>query len=371
MLIDNRLKKLAQIIVNYSLKVKQGEKVLVKISGIELAFMKMIVDTIYDAGGLPFVMLEDQSLERSLLMKATREQLDIQAEYERVRMEAMDCYIGITGWRNLSALSDVPAEKMELYHSTVWKKVHVDVRLAKRWVVLRYPTAAMAQMSKMSEEAFEDWFFEACVLDYEKMSNAMNPLVDLMSKTDIVRITGPGTDLTFSIKGSFVEKADGIRNIPDGEVNTYPVIDSVEGVISYNSPGEYDGFMYSNVKLKLKNGKIIEASANDTSRINNILDTDPGARYIGEFALGINPKIIKPTMENLFDEKISGSLHFTPGNCVKPGKNHNHSAIHWDLVLIQTEEYGGGEIWFDGKLVRKNGLFVLPELELLNPVNLI
>ena len=220
----------------------------------------------------------------------------------------------------------------------------------------------------MSSDEFEDFYFKVCNLDYSKMSKAMDNLVKLMDKTDKVRIVGNGTDLTFSIKGIKSIKCDGKMNIPDGEVFTAPVKNSVNGVLSYNTPSLYsDGFTYENIKFEFKNGKIIDASCNDTKRINKILDTDAGSRYIGEFAIGVNPYITEPMKDILFDEKIMGSFHFTPGSCYDEAPNGNNSQIHWDLVCIQTKKYGGGEIYFDDKLIRKDGLFVIDSLKCLNP----
>jgi len=286
-------------------------------------------------------------------------------------MKNMDAYIGIRAGNNTSELSDVPSDNMKTFTQTVVKKVHLDTRVPKtKWVVLRYPTDSMAQLSKMSTEAFEDFYFDVCTLDYSKMDAAMDPLVELLEKTDKVRITAKGTDLTFSIKDIGIVKCAGLRNIPDGEVFTAPVRDSVNGTITYNAPSPYQGFTFENVQFTFENGKIVKATANDTERINKILDTDEGARYIGEFAIGVNPYILNAMGDTLFDEKIDGSIHFTPGQAYETTDNGNNSIIHWDLVLIQRPEYGGGEIYFDDVLVRKDGRFVLPELEGLNPENL-
>jgi aminopeptidase len=221
-----------------------------------------------------------------------------------------------------------------------------------------------------STEAFEDFYFDVCNLDYARMAEAMDPLQELMNKTDRVRITGPGTDISFSIKDIGSVKCCGRRNIPDGELYTAPVRDSVNGVISYNTPSINGGVTYENIRFVFKDGKIVEATANHTDRINTVLDADEGARYIGEFSFGFNPYIQHPMKDTLFDEKIDGSLHFTPGQAYKAANNGNVSSVHWDLVLIQRPEYGGGEIWFDDVLIRKDGRFVLPELEVLNPENL-
>jgi len=286
----------------------------------------------------------------------------------------MQSFIGIRGIVNSKELSDVPKEKLELYEKLWLKPVHLEQRVRHtRWVILRIPSPSMAQMAKMSSDAFEDFFFDVCVgIDWAQASKAMDPLADLMQKTDKVHIKGPGTDLKFSIKGVPAVKCDGHLNIPDGEVFTAPVRDSVEGVLQYNAPSTQRGFTFENVRFVFKQGKIVEASANHNVKLNEILDTDEGSRYVGEFALGLHPLIKQPMDDILFDEKINGSFHFTPGNAYEDeADNGNRSAVHWDLVCIQTREAGGGEIWFDGKLIRKDGLFVLPELKGLNPENLL
>ncbi|GFR34394.1 aminopeptidase [Thermobrachium celere] len=370
-MVDPRITTLAHNLINYSCRLKEGEKVLIESIGLELPLVKELVKEAYKVGAIPFVTIKNKSVDRAILMGATEKQMKMMAKYEAARMSDMDAYIGIRSGDNASELSDVPADKMDLYFKYFWKEVHGNIRVPKtKWVVLRYPSPSMAQLANTSTEAFEDFYFNVCNLDYSKMSKAMDPLVELMSKTDKVRIVGPGTDLTFSIKGIPVVKCDGKMNIPDGEVYTAPVKDSVNGYITYNTPAEYQGFTYENIRLEFKDGKIVKATANDTERINKVFDTDEGARYIGEFAIGVNPYITKPMKDTLFDEKITGSIHFTPGSSYDDAFNGNKSAIHWDLVYIQTPEYGGGEIYFDDVLIRKDGRFVLPELEGLNPENL-
>ena len=370
-MVDPRIRKLARVLVNHSIKARKGEKVLVQNTNAEPEFVRAIVDELHEAGALPFVTIRDRTVDRALFRRATDEQLELQARFEADRMKEMDCYIGFTSLRNQFAWADVPADRMEAYHRIVMKRVHMEVRIPKtRWVVLRYPSPAFAQLASMSEEEFEDWYFDVCTMDYAKMSAAMDPLVEALSRTDRVRIVAPGTDLSFSIKGLPPIKCDGSLNIPDGEVYTAPVRDSVEGVISYNAPAEREGFTFERIRFEFSKGKIVKAGCNDDARINRILDIDEGARYVGEFAIGVNPFINKPMKETLFDEKIAGSIHFTPGNSYDDCFNGNRSALHWDLVLIQTPEWGGGEIWFDGRLVRKDGRFVVPELEGLNPERL-
>ena len=370
-MVDPRIKKLASNLVHYSCDLKRGEKVLIEVIGLETPLVKELIREAYKAGAIPLVTIKDNEVNRALLMECTVVQLEMMARYEAARMSEVDAYIGIRAGSNSAELSDVPPEKMNLYMKHFWEKVHGQIRVPKtRWVVLRYPNPSMAQLAGMSTEAFEDYYFKVCNLDYAKMSRAMDPLVELMNKTEQVRIVGKGTDLSFSIAGLKAIKCDGKLNIPDGEIVTTPVKDSVNGVIAFNTPSQYHGFTFRDVRLEFSRGKIVKAEANDTARINQILDTDEGARYVGEFALGVNPYITRPMNDTLFDEKIAGSFHFTPGSCYDDCDNGNKSAVHWDLVCIQTPEYGGGEIYFDGVLVRKDGLFVLPELEVLNPENL-
>jgi aminopeptidase len=372
MAMDQRIKQLAYNLVNYSIKVKKNEKVFIHYIGESTNHLaKCLIKEVYAAGGIPFVHHTDTAVQREVLKNCTEEQLELMAKVDCMEMSAMDCYIGVRGFENAAELSDVPVEKMKLYDKLYSTPVHHGIRVPKtKWVVLRYPTSAMAQLSNSSTEAFEDFYFDVCTLDYSKMAKAMEPLVELMNRTDKVRIVGQGTDLRFSIKDIPAIPCAGEMNIPDGEVFTAPVKTSVNGVLTYNTPSPMQGFTFENIKLVFKDGKIIEAYANDTERIQQIFDTDEGARYIGEFALGVNPYILTPMKDILFDEKIMGSFHFTPGNCYDEAPNGNHSAIHWDLVCIQTPEYGGGEIYFDKVLIRKDGRFVLPELNGLNPENL-
>ena len=368
---DQRIEKLADSLINYSLTLKPGEKILIEVIGEGIPLAQALVRYAYQAGGLPFVANVNNTLLREVLKEYTTEQAEAMTRWDLARMKEMQAYIGIRAGENANELSDVPSETMQIYASSYQKPVHSEQRVPHtRWCVLRYPNASMAQLGNMSVEGFENFYFDVCNLDYSKMSQAMDPLKQLMEKTDQVRIAGPGTDLTFSIKGMPVIKCDGHLNIPDGEIFSAPLKESVNGRISYNTPSLYQGFTFENIVLEFKNGKIIKATANDTERIEKVFNTDEGARYVGEFAIGVNPYIQTPMKDTLFDEKIDGSFHFTPGACYDDCYNGNKSAIHWDLVCIQRPDYGGGEIYFDGTLIRRNGRFVLPELEVLNPENL-
>jgi len=368
---DPRINKLAKNLLTHSVKLQPGENLLIEMydDGEELA--AELIKEAYKLGGNPFLSLKNKELQRQLMTNINEQQITSIAEFEKNRMKQMQAYILIAGPKNSSEYSDVPTEKMSLYQRILTKSVHLDIRIPNtKWVILKYPNSAFAQMANMSTEKFEEFYFDVCTLDYAKMDNAMTPLVEAMEKTDKVRIKGVGTDLSFSIKGLPAIKCAGDLNIPDGEVFTAPVKNTVNGYITYNTPAEYLGFTYENIRLEFKDGKIVKATANDTERINEVFNTDDGARYVGEFAIGVNPFIQKPMKDTLFDEKIMGSIHFTPGNAYTNCDNGNKSAIHWDLVYIQTPEFGGGEIWFDNTLIRKDGVFVLDSLKVLNPENL-
>ena len=368
---DERVSRLAKLLTGYSCRLNKGEKVLIEYTGSSCRpLIKELIKEAYALGAVPFVNISDPQITRQLLMNADEDQLAFKNEVDMMQMKGMDAYIAVRASDNTSELSDVPSDKLALENRMSGPVLDERVNNTK-WVVLRYPNDAMAQLAGMSNEAFEDFYFKVCTLDYGKMSKAMDALVSYMEKTDKVRLKGPGTDLTFSIKGIPAIKCDGQCNIPDGEVYTAPVRDSMNGIISYNTPSEEMGFTYENIVFEIENGRIVKATANDNDRINALLDTDEGARYFGEFAIGVNPFVLEPMKDTLFDEKICGSFHLTPGASYEDAPNGNHSAVHWDLVMIQRPEYGGGEIWFDDVLIRKDGLFTVPELECLNPENLI
>ena len=369
---DPRYRELAHVLVHHSCQVQPGDRVLIEAVDVPQAFGLRLIRTVTEAGGLPFVLLKNLEITRALLVEAGEEQMRVLAEAEAALMAQMQAYIGIRGGHNVAELSDVPRERMALFEQHVFKKVHVEIRIRKtRWVVLRWPTPSMAQLAATSTAAFEDFYFQVCTLDYAKMSRALVPLQELMNQTDRVRLVAPGTDLTFSIAGIPAVACDGRHNIPDGEVFTAPVRDSIEGTIRFNAPSLYRGVSHEDVTLSFSQGRIVAAASSNTPQLIEVLDSDEGARYVGEFAIGFNPAISQPMNDILFDEKIAGSIHLTPGNAYKEAWNGNESQIHWDLVLMMAPEHGGGEIWFDDRLIRKDGRFVLPELEGLNPENLL
>jgi aminopeptidase len=366
---DPRYTKLARLLIDYSTALKKGERILLDMIDVPDEFSIELIRAARRAGAVPVVEARHTRLIREQLRGTDADHATLLRDIELARMRKMQAYIAVRGSSNANENADIPSDRMSLY-SRINRPV-LNQRVNKtRWCVLRWPSPSMAQGAGMSTEAFENLYFDVCTMDYQRMARAMVPLERLMRKTNRVQIKGPGTDLSFSIKGIGAKMCKGDRNIPDGEVFSCPVKDSINGRIQFNTPTVYSGMKFENVCLVFKNGKVAEATSNNTKRLNEILDTDPGARYTGEFSLGFNPFILNPMCDILFDEKIAGSLHLTPGQAYKECDNGNRSAVHWDMVLIQRPEWGGGEIWFDGELIRKNGVFVRKDLKGLNPAGL-
>ena len=368
---DPRNARLAQVVIHHSTRLQPGEAVLIEAFDLQDGLVHDLVEEAYRAGGIPLVALRSNPVIRQALVHGNEAQIRLQAEGELFQMKQVQAYVGLRASDNVSELADVPDGALKLYTRLLQQPVHLDWRVNHtKWVVLRYPTAAMAQLAGMSTEQFEEFFYRVCTLDYGRMAEAIVPLAERLRRTDQVRLTGPGTDLRFRIAGMGVVPCEGRRNLPDGECYTAPLRDSVEGTITYNTPSLYLGTTYDRLSFTFEGGRIVRATGEPQDRLDALLDTDEGARYVGEFSLGFNPFILHPMKDTLFDEKIAGSLHLTPGQAYKAADNGNQSQIHWDLVLVQRPEYGGGEVRLDGELVRRDGLFVLPELEGLNPASL-
>ncbi|MFC0187537.1 aminopeptidase [Fictibacillus aquaticus] len=367
---DPRNENLAKVLLNHSVNLQEGERILIEVSGEGKPLVKELIKQIYEKGAYPYVKLYDEEIARLLAEGATEERMETQKKWNMQEYKDIQASIRISGRNNSREGANIPSEKQQL-SGKVMRPVLDQLINHTKWVLLNYPSTGAAQKAGMSLDDFEDFYFQVCTLDYGKMDKAMNALKKLMDDTDEVQIKGEGTDLTFSIKGQGSIKCAGECNIPDGEIYTAPVKDSVNGTITYNAPTSYRGTDFTDIKFVFENGKIIEASANNSEKLNEILDSDEGARYIGEFAIGVNPYILEPMNDILFDEKIAGSFHFTPGQSYRDESyNGNNSQVHWDIVSIQRPEYGGGEMWFDGVLIRKDGLFVPEELQALNPENL-
>jgi aminopeptidase len=366
---DPRVDSLAKVLIHHSCRLQAGQKVLIE--SFDLPDSQLVCRLVEEAsrvGACPVISTKSNAVLRSLYRTAPDQALVLNGRLEAARMSEMDAYIGIRGSANSSEFADVPADRMDAYQKHWWLPVHVQIRVPKtRWVVLRYPTPSFAQSAGKSCEEFEDFFFSVCTADYAKMAEDLKPLKARMEAADQVHITAPGTDLRFSIKDIPVIPCSGECNIPDGECFTAPVRDSVQGTIQFNTSSRYLGTVFDGIRFELRDGRIVDATCrNAPERLNQILDSDEGARFIGEWSLGINNRILHPMLDTLFDEKIGGSFHFTPGNAYDEADNGNRSRVHWDLVLVQRADYGGGEVWFDGELIRKDGLFLPADLRPLN-----
>jgi aminopeptidase len=366
---DPRYRKLATLLVEYSTALKRGDRVLLDMIDVPDEFSIELIRAARRRGALPLVEVRHTRVNRELLIDTNDAHARLIRDFEMFRMKRMQAYIAIRGSANATENADVPSDRLSLYSKALRPVLNYRVNKT-RWCVLRWPSASMAQAAGMSTEAFENLYFDVCTMDYRRMATAMRPLERRMKTADRVQLKAPGTDLTFSIKGIGAKVCKGDRNIPDGEVFSCPVKESINGTIQFNTPTLYSGTRFENVRLTFQQGKIVEATSNNTKRLNEILNTDAGARYTGEFSLGFNPYIQNPMCDILFDEKIAGSLHLTPGQAYEECDNGNRSAVHWDMVLIQRPEWGGGEVWFDGELIRKNGKFVPNDLKPLNPENL-
>ncbi|MEW6237478.1 MAG: aminopeptidase [Candidatus Omnitrophota bacterium] len=372
-MLEERIKRLAHTIIHYSTKTHAGDMVLIHTKGFEtFDLAEAVLREAIATGGIPYLHIEDERATRRLLLEGGEETFKKLGEFLLEQMKRANVYVGIRGGSNVFELADVPKEKLSLYEKYITGPVHIEQRVKHtRWCVMRYPNAAMSQLAQTSSEAFQRFYYDVCCLDYAKMNQSVEPLVDLMNRTDRVRLIAPYTDLQFSIKDIPVRECAGTHNIPDGECFTAPVRDSIEGNIRFNVPSLHEGTLYENIQLAFKNGRAVEMDAGrHTERLRQTLEGDDGASYAGEFSLGFNPYILQPMKDTLFDEKIAGSLHIAMGACYDDASNGNRSALHWDLVQIQRQDYGGGEIYFDDVLIRKDGLFVLPELMGLNPDNL-
>jgi len=369
-MLDPRIHRLAELLIDHSCRLKSGEKVLIEAFDLpDPAIVCCLVELARARGGVPVVAWKSNVVMRSLLLHGDEATFALQGDIEAHAMQQMDAYIGIRGAANSNEHADVPSAQMKLYQEHCWHKVHLALRVPKtKWVVLRYPTPSMAQAAHTSTEDFEDFYFRVCTADYPAMAENQKPLIRRMEAAKQVHIVAPDTDLTFSIDGIPVVASHGLRNIPDGEVFTAPVRDSINGVITYNTQTLYQGVVFDRIRFEFRDGKIVDATCSNgqTKRLNEILDSDEGARYIGEWSLGLNNAIRTPMLDTLFDEKIGGSLHLTPGNAYETADNGNRSKVHWDIVLIQTPGYGGGEVWFDGELLRRDGLFLPADLQPLN-----
>lgn len=364
---NTNYRNLAKNLTQFSTALQPGETVLLDICEAPEEMVIQLIESVRECGAIPVLKMRTNKISRVMNKLCDEQALKKQADIALKEMKDMQAYIAIRGGNNIFEHSDIPQDQQKLVAACM--KDVLDWRVGKtKWVILRWPSDGFAQQARMSTESFEKFYFDVCTMDYSRMQEGMKALKGAMKSTDNVHIVGPGTDLHFSIKNIPAIECGGQHNIPDGEVFTAPVKDSVNGILTYNTPTVYNGIAFENISFTFEHGRIVSSDGGKkTNELNTILDSDAGARYIGEFSFGFNPYILHPMCDILFDEKISGSFHFTPGQAYDEADNGNRSQIHWDLVNIQRAEYGGGEIYFDNKLIRKDGLFVVDGLNKLNP----
>lgn len=355
--------QLAQKLLDHSTELEAGQNIMLQLIGLNgIGLLRALVEEVRKRGANPFIKIEDPEINRVLLENGDVDFWKNQAEADQLPlMKQMDAFVGIRAAENIYENSGVPKNANSAYSKHFLTPVHFEQRVEHtNWVVLRYPSPAFAMNAKMPTEKFRTFYYNACIFDYEKMQHAMKPLEELLRETNMIRMKGEGTDIEFSVKGQNWIPCFGKRNIPDGELFSSPILDSVNGHITY-APSVYQGNPFEFVKLEVEDGVVVDFDSSNNSALEEILDTDEGARRFGEFSFGLNPVIEKPMYDILFDEKIYGSNHLTLGKDYAIAPNGNSSSIHWDLVCI------GPDVYCDGELIREGRTFVKDELKGLNP----
>lgn len=363
---ENLKQKLIKTIVEHSCNISKSDHVLLFAShNIEESFLEALIKEINSKGAYCYFELINDRLKSISQSVADEEYANFMIKSDIEKYKNCNVRIFIQKENNRYESKIVPNES-KTFLQKARDKFFFHI-LQKRWLYLQFPSDLDAHLHKMSGSEFENFFFNACTIDYSELEKNLQPLKKLMEKTDNVRICGNGTDISFSIKDIPAVICSGNHNIPDGEIYTAPIKNSVNGIIRYNAPHNMFGESFEDIKLTVKDGKIIKVDCKEKADLlYKYMSIDEGGLYFGEFALGVNKAITKSTGNTLFDEKINGSFHLTSGNCYNKANNGNKSCTHEDFVCIQTPEFGGGEIYFDNILIRKDGKFTLKELEILN-----
>lgn len=355
--------QLAQLLLDHSTDLESGQNIMLQMIGLNgIGLLRALVEEVRNRNAHPFIKIEDPEINRVLLENGDEDFWKKQANIDQLPlMKQMDAFVGIRASENIYENSGVPKEANSAYSKHFLTPVHFEQRVEHtNWVVLRYPSPAFAMNAKMPTESFRQFYYNACIFDYKKLQHAMQPLEELLRDTEMIHLKGDGTDIQFSVKGQNWVPCFGKRNVPDGELFSSPILDSVNGHITY-APSVYQGKPFEFVKLEVKDGVVVDFDSSDNTALEEILDTDKGARRFGEFSFGLNPVIKEPMYDILFDEKIYGSNHLTLGKDYAIAPNGNSSNIHWDLVCI------GADVYCDGERIRKGRTFVKEELKGLNP----
>lgn len=356
-------KQLAEKILSFSCELKEGQNVMLQLIGLNgVGLIRALAETAREMKAHPFVQINDTEVQRTLMEKGDGDFWKNQAQTDQLPlMKKMDAFVGVRASLNIYELSQVSKKANKAYSDHFLQPVHFEERVNNtNWVVLRYPSESFAMNARMPTRDFRDFYYRSCLLDYRELAEAMKPLEERLRGTDMIRLEGEGTDIEFSVKGQNWIPCFGKRNIPDGELFSAPLLSSVNGHITY-APSVYQGKPFDYVKLEVRDGVVIDFDSSNNEQLEEILDTDDGARRFGEFSFGLNPVIASPMRDILFDEKIYGSNHLTLGNDYEIAPNGNESNIHWDLVCI------GADVYLDGEKIREGRQFVTEDLQGLNP----
>lgn len=365
---DPRVTRLAQLLVDYCVEVGPGDTVLLGGASVALPLMTETYRAIIRAGGHPLLHWNEDRFAEILLKEGSDDQLQHIAEPVKMVYDTYDCLIRIGGDRNTRALSGVDIKRQQLRRAASRDLLQTMMERGAtgdlRWVGTLSPTHAQAQEADMSLSEFEDFVYRAChvdkddpVAEWKKISERQQILVDWLAGKKDVKVTGPDVDLTLSIEGRTFINSDGRHNMPSGEIFTGPVEESVNGWVRFTYPAIHSGREVEGIELRFEEGKVVDASARkNEAYLLNVLDTDPGARYLGEFAVGTNDGIDRFTKSILFDEKIGGTIHMAVGAGYPDTGSKNQSAVHWDMICNMQD---GGEIWVDGELFYQSGSFTI------------
>lgn len=365
---DPRVANLARILVGYSTGVKEGDTCLIEGAAAAQPLIAAVYEEVLRAGGQPVVAMAFDEQQATYFEHASDAQLEWVSPLSKWAAEKADCRIAIGAETNTRALSQVAPERQTKRQAATRPLMQrVMERSAEgdhRWVYTIFPTNAYASDAEMSLEAFEDFYFGACLADegdplenWKRASEETRRLADWAAGRSEVHVTGPGTDITLGVEGRTFIPCFGDRNMPDGEFFTGPVEDSVEGEVSFHLPAMVGGREVSGVRFRFEGGKIVDASAErGEAYLLEMIDTDDGARRLGELGIGTNYKIDRGTRDVLLDEKIGGTVHMAVGASYPESGGRNESAVHTDLVCDLRR---GGRVEIDGELLQEDGKFVV------------
>lgn len=359
-----KIQKLAKIMIGYSIALKKGEKLMLRGYGFDsYPLIKELYREAMKAGAIQVdVRFSVDELTRIFFDHASKEQIEYITDLDKKVADSYDAMIQVVADENPFELGEVNIKKLNM--SAKARKPLSDILHKKRWCLFYYPNVASATFAKKNLEQWEDFVFDCSIKDWKKEEKMQAKFVNLMSKVDKVHIVGKETDLHLSVKKQIWRKCCGTHNMPDGEIFTSPLRTSVNGVIRYNVPTHYQSQDFEWVKLTLKDGKVVREESNNQKGVTEILNSDAGARYFGEFAFGLNKEIMNPTRQILFDEKMGRSLHMALGKCYDECPNGNDSTVHWDLIF--RFDWAGAELWFDGVKVYSKKKWIDKRFAFLN-----